>query len=165
MQTTSNVIECLNGHLNEVTPRYKKFWPAMHRLVEMFTRKIANCAQRFRYNILCEMRRALRRCRAVPYDRMEREIGFFETTLESCRCGETCLAERMYRMEGRCSHHLALEPVPPVIPSPAPLRLPVGVRPEEARDLIGVCAPGLVFTEHLKLTQTTFLVHGRVIRW
>jgi hypothetical protein len=45
------------------------------------------------------------------------ELAFYETTVDSCQCGETCFAEGMYRMPVRCSHRLAVDPHPIVIPA------------------------------------------------
>jgi hypothetical protein len=40
MPTTSNTIECLNGHLNGKTPRHNQFWGSLHRLRLMITQRI-----------------------------------------------------------------------------------------------------------------------------
>jgi hypothetical protein len=55
---------------------------------------------------------------------MRHEVAFFDTTDVSCQCGETCLAEGMYRMEVRCSHRIAVDEGFVGIPGPSHLHGP-----------------------------------------
>jgi hypothetical protein len=107
MPSTSNTIECLNGHLNELTPRKNCFWGSLHRLAEMFTRKIESFEYCWRHNLRYEIHKARRRYRSIPDDRMAREITFFQTAPTRCMCGETVLACGMFRIDILCSHRIA----------------------------------------------------------
>jgi hypothetical protein len=42
MPSTSNAIECLNGHMNESTPRSNTFSDSLHRIGMIFTEKMTN---------------------------------------------------------------------------------------------------------------------------
>jgi hypothetical protein len=108
MPTTSNTIECLNGHLNERTPRFNTFWGSLHRLRELIIQRIDNFHNCLVHNMRYEQRKARRRCRCLPAARMRRELGFFCTTSDQWRCGETRFACELYRADIPCSHRLAL---------------------------------------------------------
>lgn len=107
MPTTSNTIESLNGRLNEDTPRHNTFWGSLHRLAEMFTRKIGRFEECCRHNMRYEIGKARRRFRNVTGQRMTREMAFFETQATTCLCGETVLGSMMYRLDIVCSHRIA----------------------------------------------------------
>jgi hypothetical protein len=51
MPRTSNAIECLNGHMNERTPRNNTLWGSLPRIGAIFTRKIAGFGACLRHNI------------------------------------------------------------------------------------------------------------------
>jgi hypothetical protein len=107
MPSTSNTIESLNGHLNEVTPRKNAFWGSLHRLAEMFTKKIGTFQSCWRHNFRYEVQKARRRFRFIPHERMTREITFFQTEADRCLCGETVLGCRMFGQDIPCSHRIA----------------------------------------------------------
>jgi hypothetical protein len=123
MPSTSNTIECLNGHMNESTPRNNTFWGSLHRISDIFDSKIRNFVQCVRHNHRHQRRRVWKRVRALPTDRMLREIDYFESRPEFCSCGETRFACRMYRVDVPCSHRVFL-----LEQRPLPDR-PLAVRP------------------------------------
>jgi hypothetical protein len=51
MPSTSNAIECLNGHMNERTPSNNTFWGSLHRIRTIFTLKIIHFGACLRRNI------------------------------------------------------------------------------------------------------------------
>jgi hypothetical protein len=107
MPATSNTIECLNSHLNGVTPRHNTFWGSLHRIAEMFTMRIEHFESCWRHNMVYEGHKAGNRYRHVHPDQMTKEMIFFETEATHCLCGETILGSQMYRYNSPCSHRVA----------------------------------------------------------
>jgi hypothetical protein len=106
MPSTSNTIECMNGHLNENTPRNNAFWPSQGRLVAIFTHKIENFTHCVIHNAKYEFRKVDRRARFVPEAQMTCELEFFQTSVDHCLCGETVFTTNMYRVDVHCSHRV-----------------------------------------------------------
>jgi hypothetical protein len=106
MPTTSNTIECTNGHLNGDTPRHNTFWGSLHRIAGIFSVKIENFSECVWHNLKYERGKAERRCALVLPERMKCEMEFFQTNERDCLCGETKFPTDMYRVQVHCSHRL-----------------------------------------------------------
>jgi hypothetical protein len=106
MPSTSNTIECMNGHLNGKTPRHNCFWGSQHRLAETFTHKIDNFTLCVIHNAKYEFRKVDRRAGLVSDVQMTAELVFFQTDEDHCLCGETVFTTSMYRVDVHCSHRV-----------------------------------------------------------
>jgi hypothetical protein len=103
MPSTTNTIECLNGHMNEATPRNNTFWGSLHRIAWIFTRKIDSFPICVQHNLRNERRQIYKQLGSTSVARMQREVQFFGTTADSCRCGQTILAAQMIRWTSRAA--------------------------------------------------------------
>jgi hypothetical protein len=108
MPSTSNAIECLNGHMNENTPRDNTFWGSLHRIYAIFTEKITDFSDCLHHNVRHQRRLVYQRVRALDTDRMLCEIDFLESREDFCSCGETIFSSQMYRLDIPCSHRVFL---------------------------------------------------------
>jgi hypothetical protein len=73
---TSNTVECLNGHLNGVTPGHNMFSGSLHRVAEMLTMRIEHFESCWRHSMVYEAHKAGNRHRHVHPDQMTREMIF-----------------------------------------------------------------------------------------
>ena len=108
MPSTTNSLESTHGHINATIPRHNAFWQSLFRLVK------AIISKDFRYNQLmkntyCTIKRNVKyRAKVVDSDVMKDEIKKFNTTLETCLCGETRHAATLLRIDIPCSHRYTL---------------------------------------------------------
>jgi hypothetical protein len=118
LPSTSNALESTHGHANECTPRRNEFLPSLLRVGAMMCRKTLSFRQALKHNFRSMVAKARRRAELMDSDVMDGEIAQYQTTLESCRCGETIHLSVMYRTPCPCSHQYALgaeKPHPPDI--------------------------------------------------
>ena len=102
MPSTTNALEALHGHLNSAVPRRNTFWPAMTRLVSFIITKENKFEKSLRTNFNRECRLIRKRC--LDSISMAKQCVYYNTTNETCECGETALTSRMFRLTIPCSH-------------------------------------------------------------
>jgi hypothetical protein len=107
MPAISNTTECLDGHLNGTTPHRGPFWGSLHRIAEMFTKRIECFGSCLQHNLTYEAHKAGNCCRHVHPDQVREEEIFFGTGATECLCGEAILGSQMYRYNIPCSHRVA----------------------------------------------------------
>ena len=104
MPTTTNSLESSHGHLNAKIPKRNDFYTAMSRLIKFVIKKTHNFEQAYQTNLNRSIRLIKRRC-SQPYQQLiEKESKQYETTIDTCNCGETKLLSAMMMVDIPCSH-------------------------------------------------------------
>jgi hypothetical protein len=86
---TTNVIEYINGHCNEATPRRNSFWASMTRIAKMFNRGIKYFPSSVKHNFNAAARRAADFAYVIGQGEMNRQKEFYSTNVEEgiYKCG------------------------------------------------------------------------------
>jgi hypothetical protein len=84
MPSTSDTIECMNGHLNEDTLRHNTFWVSQHRWTEAMAQKIGNFTHCVIHNTEYEFRKVGRRAAAVSEEQMTAELEYLRRSICGC---------------------------------------------------------------------------------
>jgi hypothetical protein len=110
LPTTTNSIEAINGHCNELTPRNNPFWSSMTRIVKMINRGIEYHPSSVRHNFNAAIRRAAGFVHIIGKSEMKRQQEFYATNVEerTCSCGSTSYLSRIYNSFIPCCHLLVL---------------------------------------------------------
>jgi hypothetical protein len=111
---TTNSIESINGHLNEVTPRRNTFWGSMCRLASMIEKSIERYSDSVRHNYHFACQRSLRESQSMGQTELHAQSCFYNATIEHCSCGRTLHYTRMFEKEMPCPHQLYRGAVVPV---------------------------------------------------
>jgi hypothetical protein len=111
-----NSLESIHGHLNTQTPRRHAFWRSLHRIVVMMIFKSGDLACRVRHNFADEVRKAYMRGPKTDWNVIQREIDWYETTVNSCKCGETSHLCAIHGLSFPCSHRYSIDADKPFIP-------------------------------------------------
>lgn len=107
MPSTTNALEATHGHLNESVQRRNCFWPSLHRLVKSINDRTYSFQEHLKHSFQKTKRDVIARAKYVYEREMQKEINFFGSTKESCKCGETKLESAMFRVDIPCSHMIA----------------------------------------------------------
>ena len=103
MPSTTNALESSHGHLNKKTPRRNDFWSAMMRLVKFVIRKESNFETAFKNNY-SRVKRLIQKKLKTATVAVIKQQEYYQTTNETCLCGETKLLSKMFRTEIPCTH-------------------------------------------------------------
>jgi hypothetical protein len=109
LPSTSNALESFHGHGKEQTPPRNEFVPAMVRVPEMMIRKTVSFETALADGFGRAVRLSRRRASYGDLAIQEGESGPYGTTLEDCRCAETCHLAAMYRTACPCSHQYRMQ--------------------------------------------------------
>lgn len=108
MPSTTNQIESKHGHLNELTPRNNTFFGSLNRLILSITTQI----HQFNRNMFHNYRRIINKTKNdSKISKIDEKCEFYNSTENSCECGENDLYSAMFRLNIPCSHmiHLGAE--------------------------------------------------------
>ena len=108
MPSTTNTLEATHGHLNGKTPRRNEFWQSLNRVTKALLKKDFLLNERIHSTYNNQKRKILKRVKMLPKERMESEIQFYETKIDTCLCGDTALMSAMLRINIPCSHRIKL---------------------------------------------------------
>ena len=117
MPSTTNALEASHGHLNGKVPRHNDFWTAMKRMVNFTLNKENNFEASYKANYYREERKVKETMR-MNREAMQDQLKSYESTPSTCKCGETKLLSKMFRIDIPCSHMFYLKreyPKPPEI--------------------------------------------------
>ena len=123
MPSTTNALESLHGHLNAIVPRRNDFYSALKRLVDFTIIKTHNFRKAYQTNYRRACRKITQRYEGMFKVIVEKEIEQYNTTIESCECGETKLLSSMLLIDLPCSHRMKLGAKFPEIPEKINLTL------------------------------------------
>jgi hypothetical protein len=119
---TTNSIESLNGHLNEVTPRRNSFWGSLTRLASMIEFGILNYHTSVRHNFNSATRRAQALARAIGDTEMLKQRIYYHTTIDhndsTCDCHLSTYFSEVYGQFVPCCHMLEAGVARPVMRVP-----------------------------------------------
>ena len=117
MPSTTNALESTHGHLNAQIPRRNDFYSALTRLAKYTVRKANNFSDSFKNNYNRAKRVINQRNVPILSPMIEKEKKQYETTNETCKCGETKLLSAMMRVDIPCSHQINIGKQFPPCPS------------------------------------------------
>lgn len=123
MPSTTNALESSHGHLNEKIPRRNDFYSALSRLIQFVVTKEHNYQSAYNTNLHRAFRKITSRYTGIYKRLVEREIEQYHSTIDECKCGETCLLSNMMRVDIPCSHRMLLGAHFPSIPEDNKLEL------------------------------------------
>ena len=106
MPSTTNAIESIHGHLNEAIPRNNCFFSSLYRIILTINSQIHRFQEKHRHNYGRIIREIKKKALNNPF--IKNECDFYQTTLFECKCGETILYSKMYRIDIPCSHRIHL---------------------------------------------------------
>lgn len=116
MPSTTNALEATHGHLNERLPRRNDFWPSLYRIVTSIIQREFSFKEHLKHSYSRIKRLIKHRAKTLDKDIMMEQIRFYETTIDSCNCGETLLESSLYRINIPCSHMVCLGASFPSLP-------------------------------------------------
>ena len=123
MPTTTNALESTHGHLNAKTPRHNDFYTALDRLAKYIHMKTLGFENAYKVNLRRAKRIIKRKCIPINHELIEKESLQYETTKNSCKCGETKLLSSMMLVDLPCSHRVTLGASFPTKPDNVILRI------------------------------------------
>ena len=116
MPSTTNALESTHGHLNESIPRRNDFWPSLYRIVSSIIQREFSFRDHLKHSYSRTKRLIKQRVKSLDVNIMKEQIKFYESTIDSCKCGETLLESSLYRINIPCSHMVYLGASFPSIP-------------------------------------------------
>lgn len=123
MPSTTNSLESSHGHLNSKIPRRNDFYSALSRLIDFTVAKTHNFRNAYLTNYNRACRKITQRYTGIFKVIVEKEIKQYNTSIESCECGETTLLSSMLLIDLPCSHRMMLGARFPDIPEKINLTL------------------------------------------
>ena len=106
MPTTTNALESSHGHLNARIPRRNDFYSSLSRLITFIIDKTHNFNKAYSTNFHRAKRKITDASSPFFNPQLEKESLQYESTRETCKCGETTILNNMMRTNLPCSHML-----------------------------------------------------------
>ena len=109
MPSTTNSLESCHGHLNQKTKRRKNFWSSLYDVSARLLHKIHNFQKEIEHNFYYNKRKTFNHLNALLLgNRINQEITFYNTTVDSCRCSENKLLSSNFHLDIPCCHRIFL---------------------------------------------------------
>ena len=116
MPSTTNSLESSHGHLNSKLPRHNAFWPSLQRIATSITDKTFRYNEMMKHNYSRIKRDVKYRAKKYAGPNIQDQIRRFNSTIDSCECGETKLQSALLRINIPCSHQYTLGAEFPSLP-------------------------------------------------
>jgi hypothetical protein len=105
---TTNSLESLHSHINELKSRHNNFWYLVYALIQLFQERYLNLTEGVVHNYQHALSNISKSKAKLTQNTMEREKILYQTTPLNCNCDQHRKFSALFGIAVPCRHQLAL---------------------------------------------------------